>query len=57
MRLNVRPKRAFIAYCVLAEKLNKPGRGVMQALIPFLAEACQHFAGELFNAEKFPHAV
>ena len=29
----------------------------MQALTPFLAEACQQFAGELFDAAKFSTAV
>lgn len=54
---NIRPKRTFIAYCVLAEKLNTPGVGPIQALIPFVAEACQHLAGELFDAEKLSRAV
>lgn len=57
MTYNIKPKRAFIAYCALAERLNTPGVGVIQALIPFLAEACQHFVGELFDAEKFSNAV
>lgn len=57
MSINAKPKRAFIAYCVLAEKLNTPGMGLMQALTPFLAEACQQFSGELFDAAKFSDAV
>ena len=52
-----RPKRALIAYCVLADKLNTPGVGVMQALTPFLATACQDFEGEYFDAAKFSDAV
>jgi hypothetical protein len=57
MTHNSRPKRAFIAYCVLAERLSTPGVGAMQALIPFLAEACQDFSGQAFDAEKFSKAV
>ena len=52
-----KPKRALIAYCVLAEKLRTPGIGRMQALTPFLAEACRQFSGELFDASKFSTAV
>ncbi len=29
----------------------------MQALTPFLAEACLEFSGQMFDAEKFSHAV
>lgn len=57
MSITTKPKRAFIAYCALAERLSKPGIGVMQALTPFLAEACQQFAGQLFDAGKFSDAV
>jgi hypothetical protein len=57
MGTSEKPKRALIAYCVLAEKLRTPGQGIMQALTPFLAEACQQFAGELFDASKFSDAV
>ena len=52
-----KPKRALIAYCVLAERLRTPGVGRMQALTPFLAEACRQFSGELFDASKFSNAV
>lgn len=52
-----KPKRTLIAYCVLADRLRTPGVGAIQALIPFLAEACQQFAGELFDAGKFSNAV
>jgi len=34
-----------------------PGVGIMQALTPFLAEACRQFSGEMFDAEKFSIAV
>lgn len=54
---NGKPKRALLAYCVLAERLRTPGVGIMQALTPFLAEACRQFAGELFDAQKFSSAV
>lgn len=52
-----KPKRALIAYCALAEKLRTPGVGIMQALTPFLAEACRQFSGELFDAAQFSDAV
>lgn len=54
---STRPKRAFIAYCALADRLGTPGVGIMDALIPFFAEACQQFAGELFDAAKFSKAI
>ncbi len=57
MTTNTKPKRALLAYCALAERLNKPGMGVVQALTPFLAEACHSFSGELFDASKFSAAV
>lgn len=50
---STRPKRAFIAYCALADRLGTPGVGIMDAMIPFFAEACQQFAGELFDASRF----
>ena len=54
---STRPKRAFIAYCALADRLGTPGVGIMDALIPFFAEACEQFAGELFDAAKFSKAI
>lgn len=57
MTANTKPKRTLIAYCALAERLNRPGSGVIQALTPFLAEACHTFSGELFDAGKFSAAV
>ena len=57
MKLNAKPKRTLTAYCVLAERLRTPGMHVMQALSPFLAEACHQFAGDLFDALKFSNAV
>lgn len=54
---NTKPKRTLLAYCALAERLSRPGAGVVQALIPFLAEACHAFSGELFDASKFSAAV
>lgn len=57
MSLNAKPKRTLIAYCVLADRLRTPGMGAIQALTPFLAEACHQFAGELFDAGKFSNAV
>ena len=55
--MTAKPKRALIAYCVLADRLRTPGMGIVQAMTPFLAEACQQFAGELFDASKFSVAV
>lgn len=55
--MTAKPKRALIAYCVLADRLRIPGMGIVQAMTPFLAEACQQFAGELFDASKFSIAV
>jgi hypothetical protein len=57
MTANTKPKRTLLAYCALAERLNSPGAGVIQALTPFLAEACHAFSGELFDASKFSAAV
>jgi hypothetical protein len=41
MSSSAKPKRALIAYCVLADRLKTPGLGLVQAMTPFLAEACQ----------------
>ncbi|UUX95488.1 hypothetical protein [Aquabacterium sp. J223] len=57
MGADARPKRTLIAYCVLADRLQQPGLGIGQAITPFLAEACQEFAGDLFDAAKFCNAV
>ena len=52
-----KPQRTLIAYCALAERLNRPQANMFQALVPFFAEACQDFAGEMFDANKFSDAV
>lgn len=52
-----RPQRTLIAYCALAERLNKPNANMYQALTPFFTEACQDFAGQPFDATKFSEAV
>ncbi len=52
-----KPKRTLLAYCALAERLNKPGSSVIQALTPFFAEACSSLSGELFDAGKFSAAL
>ncbi|MDD4929805.1 MAG: hypothetical protein PHP85_11055 [Gallionella sp.] len=57
MNNTIKPKHAILAYCALAQRLNIPGMSGLQALTPFLAEACQNFAGELFDAQKFSTAV
>lgn len=54
---SAKPKSALIAYCALASRLSTPGMGPLQALMPFFAEACSNFSGELFDAEKFSIAV
>jgi hypothetical protein len=53
MSQNFKPKREIIAYCALAQRLSAPGANFINALIPFLAEACKDHAGELFDAQKF----
>lgn len=55
--VNGRPKRALVAYCALAGRLNTPGMGITHAMTPFFAEVCKKFAGELFDAQKFSNAV
>ena len=57
MSQNTKPKRALIAYCVLAERLRTPGVGLAQALTPFFAAVCYEFAGQPFDAGKFSAAV
>lgn len=57
MTNNGRPKRALLAYCALAQRLNTPGVGITQALIPFFTEANHDLVGQLFDAEKFSSAV
>ena len=52
-----KPRRTLIAYCALADRLQHSGLGIAQAITPFLAEACQEFAGEFFDAAKFCAAV
>jgi hypothetical protein len=52
-----RPKRALLAYCALAGRLNTAGMGITHAMTPFFAEICKKFAGELFDAQKFSNAV
>jgi hypothetical protein len=48
-----RPKRALLAYCALADRLNKRDAGMMQALTPFFIPVCSDFAGHMFDAEQF----
>jgi hypothetical protein len=57
MEINQKPQRALLAYCALAQRLNTPGVGITEALVPFLAEACRELEGQLFDAEKFSNAV
>ncbi len=51
------PKRALIAYCALADRLSKHGIGIMQAIIPFLADACRPFVGQMYDAQQFANAL
>ena len=57
MTMNSRPRRALVAYCALAERLNMPGVGYMQALTPFLAQACISLQEKLFDAQEFSNEV
>lgn len=52
-----KPKRALLAYCALADRLQQPGAGPLQALTPFFAPICNDLAGEMFDAAKFAAEV
>ena len=52
-----KPKRAFLAYCALADRLQKPKAGLMEALIPFFAPVCRDLAGKMFDASAFASEV
>lgn len=57
MSRNFKPKREILAYCALAQRLSAPGTNFINALTPFLAEACKEHAGELFDAQKFSDTI
>lgn len=52
MTATEKPKRALIAYCVMAERLRASGGALSSALIPFISEACKPFSGQYFDAAK-----
>uniref|UniRef100_UPI0012DE32A0 hypothetical protein n=1 Tax=Cupriavidus sp. WS TaxID=1312922 RepID=UPI0012DE32A0 len=53
-----KPKRALLAYCALADRLQrKHDAGLMEALMPFFAPVCRDLAGEMFDAAKFSDEV
>lgn len=54
---NKKPKKALVAYCVLAERFQKGSTNPFQALTPFFSEICNDFAGQFFDAKKFSDEV
>ena len=52
-----KPKRALLAYCALADRLQKPNAGLMEALMPFFAPVCKELAGKMFDATQFSDEV
>ena len=52
-----RPKRALLAYCALAERINGANAGMFGALAPFFAPVCREFAGQMFDAQAFSNEV
>jgi hypothetical protein len=52
-----RPKRALLAYCALADRIQHSNAGMFGALAPFFAPVCREFAGQMFDAGAFSDAV
>jgi hypothetical protein len=52
-----KPKRALLAYCALADRLQKQDAGLMEALMPFFAPVCRDLAGKMFDAAQFSDEV
>lgn len=52
-----RPKRTLIAYCALAERLQRTNSNMVQALVPFFTEACRDLAGQMFDPIQFAAAI
>lgn len=53
-----KPKRALLAYCALAHRLQKKrNAGLMEALMPFFAPVCRDLAGRMFDAAHFSNEV
>lgn len=57
MTLTQKPKRALLAYCALADRLQRPNAGLIEALMPFFAPVCKDLAGKMFNATQFSDEV
>lgn len=57
MQTQRQPTRALVAYCVLADRLRKPGTSIYAALTPFFAPVCRDFSGKLFDASEFSNAL
>lgn len=57
MTLVQKPKRALLAYCALADRLQKQDAGLMEALMPFFAPVCRDLAGKMFDAAQFSDDV
>lgn len=52
-----KPKRALLAYCALADRLNRPDASVMETLTPFFTPVCRDLAGKMFDAAEFSQEV
>jgi hypothetical protein len=52
-----KPKRALLAYCALADRLQTPNAGLIEALMPFFAPVCRDLAGRMFDAAQFSDEV
>ncbi|WP_143290976.1 phage tail tape measure protein [Burkholderia pseudomallei] len=52
-----KPKRALLAYCALADRLQKQDAGLMEALTPFFSPVCRDLAGKMFDAAQFSEEV
>lgn len=53
----MKPKRALLAYCALADRIHQSNAGMFGALVPFFAPICRDFAGRMFDAAAFSDAV
>jgi hypothetical protein len=52
-----KPKRALLAYCALADRLQRPNAGLMEALMPFFGPVCRDLAGKMFDAAQFSEEI
>jgi hypothetical protein len=53
----MKPKRALLAYCALADRIHGSNAGMFAALAPFFAPVCREFAGKMFDAQEFSNEV